>query len=217
MKVGVVLIVASMLYFLFPTEYLWARRDPALYVLNGVNIAKSGGMEFEENTFIRENYEEIQNFTDITYRGFYSDFLEGDEEEPGHLTSQFLHYFSSALAIGYSLAGLQGLFAVNSVIALFCLIAVYYFCKQIFNKNVAFLSILFLACCPAQLWCARIPQTELLYQLFYVVGTYMMCVSLLKEKPVNGFFSGVLIGFIGLNRMDSYVLGIGIFLSLIHI
>ncbi|WP_418482415.1 DUF4214 domain-containing protein [Frisingicoccus sp.] len=215
-KVGVVLIVASMLYFLFPTEYLWARRDPALYVLNGVNIAKSGGMEFEENTFIRENYEEIQNFTDITYRGFYSDFLEGDEEEPGHLTSQFLHYFSSALAIGYSLAGLQGLFAVNSVIALFCLIAVYYFCKQIFNKNVAFLSILFLACCPAQLWCARIPQTELLYQLFYVVGTYMMCVSLLKEKPVNGFFSGVLIGFIGLNRMDSYVLGIGIFCSAIY-
>lgn len=206
----VVLIFAGVLYLTFPTEYLWARRDPALYVINGVNMAETGGMDFAEDDFIKENYEDIEFFTDITYRGFYSTYLEGDSEEPGKLISQFLHYFSAALAIGYSLAGFTGLFAVNGIIGIFCLGSAYYLSKYLFTRKTSTVLGIFLLLNPAQLWCARIPQTELLYQLFYVLSVYMMIVALKQKREWLAFFSGITMGIIGLNRIDAYIVGIGV-------
>lgn len=207
----IILFTAIILYSAFPTYYLWARRDPALYLINGVNIAENSGIQLQSNDYLNENYEEIQDFAELTYRGIYSDYEHGDSQNPGDITSQFLHFFSSLLAIGYSLAGMDGLVRVNSVVGVFCIIAIYYFVKRFFNQRTALIAALLLAINPAQIWTARITQTELLYQLWLIWGCYLYASGWKNQSAKFALGSGLILGFIGLNRIDSYILGLGIF------
>ncbi|MBB5264803.1 hypothetical protein HNP82_001942 [Catenibacillus scindens] len=208
----IALIFVAIIYFFFPTKYLWARRDPALYVINGVNIAKTGSMDLNIDEYLNLNYDEIKGFVDLEYRGIYSDYEYGDSDQPGKLTSQFLQYFSSALAFGYSFGGLSALFRVNAIIGVLCFIIVYYFVKKIWGKNTATIAAILLALNPAQIWCARIPQTELLYQLFFILGIYIISLNWHRKNLPSGVLGGAILGFIGLNRIDAYILGLGILL-----
>lgn len=202
--------ISIIFYFLFPTEYLWARRDPALYVIKGVNIAQSGSVNFNSNEYLNENYDSIKDFTDLTYRGVYSDYEHKNSDMFGDISVQFLDFFPASLALGYSAAGLDGLFRVNGFIGILCLLAIYYFCKYCFNRNVATIATVFMTFCPAQLWCARITQSELLYQLCWILGLYTFAVGWNNSKKGWAVLSGGIIGFIGLNRIDSYILGVGV-------
>lgn len=213
---AIVIVVSGLLYFLFPTYYVYARRDPAVYLINGVNIAQTGSVELPSNEYIGQNYSELSSVVDLTYRGVYSDYLAGDSTNAGDVTSQFLHYFPSALAIGYSLAGLEGLVRVNAFIGVVCLLILYYFLKRTVSKRTAKIAVLFLAINPAQIWCARITQTELLYQLFWFLGIYIFLFAWNEYSIGAAFLAGAILGFAGLNRIDSYLVGAGIFAAAIY-
>lgn len=206
-----VLIVAGFLYSVYPTYYMWARRDPAIYLINGINIAETGSSQLPDNELIDEQYADLKDFIYLSYRGIYSDYEEGDSTIPSEMTSQFLHFFPAALAMGYSVAGLEGLVRVNAVIGLLCILMVYYFCKKAFDRRTATIAAVLLAVNPAQLWCVRITQTEALFQLFVFAGLYLFWVAWKKEKVIWAVGAGLLLGFTGLNRIDSYILGVGIF------
>lgn len=205
------LTVCFVLYCFFPTQYLWGRRDPAVYVIKGVNIAQSGSTRFETNEYLNENYDKIKNFAELTYRGIYSEYLENNSDLPGDNSSQFLDFFPAILAVGYSLAGLDGLFSISSLIAMLCIIAGYYYVKYLFGKKAANIAMTFLAFCPAQVWGARITQTELLYQLFWILALFAFSKGWEKNLKVFAYLTGALLGLVGLNRMDSYILGAGVF------
>ena len=204
------LTVVLFLYSFFPTYYLWGRRDPGVYLTEGVNIATTGSVHLPENDYINVHYEELQEIVDLEYRGVYSDYEEGDSDKPGKVTIQFLHYFPSALAIGYSLAGLEGLVRVNSIIGVLTLLAIYYFCKAILGRSIATVSTVLVGINPAQIWCARITQTELLFQLVTFLGLYTAIMAYKRQRYNWGWISGLLFGITGLNRMDAYILGVGV-------
>lgn len=211
-----IIVISGILYFFFPTEYLWGRRDPIIYVIKGVNIVNTGSVFPEKSEYLNTYYGQIEAFTDLTYRGVYSDFLEGTSPFPGDIKFQFLDFFAALLAIGYSLAGLNGLFRIQTVIAVLCLLSLYYYTKHFFDKRVGNIATFFLAMCPAQIWSARITQTELLYQLFWLLGIYIFGIAWKYKSRKIMFLSGCVMGFIGLNRIDSYILGLGIFAILIY-
>lgn len=211
-----IIIVCIILYFEFPTEYLWGRRDPFLYVMKGVTIAKTGAVLPQTSEYLNTYYNEIKDFVDLTYRGVYSDFLQGNSVNPGDIQFQFLDYFPSLLAIGYSIAGLDGLFHIHMIVAILCLLAVYYFTKHFFEKRVATIAVFFLAVCPAQLWSARITQTELLYQLCWIVSIYLFGIAWKENKKGLMTLTGCVMGFIGLNRIDAYIIGLGVYAVVIY-
>lgn len=204
------LVAASIFYFAYPTYFMWAGRDQAIYLINGASIAKTGSHHLPDSRVIDEAYDEIQGFTDLAYTGIYSDYEEGDSDVPSRVTSQFLQYFSAALAIGYSLAGLEGLVRVNALIGILCLLAVYYFVKKVAGREAGLIAAALLAFNPAQLWSSRITQTESLYQLFVYYGLYLFVKAWRENKAGYALAVGVLLGSIGLNRVDSYLVGAGV-------
>lgn len=206
----IVLLIAGILYCAYPTYYMWAGRDPAIYLINGASIAQTGSYQLPDSEIIDENYEDIKSFTELTYAGIYSDYEEGDSAVPSRVTSQFLQYFSAALAIGYSLAGLEGLVRVNALIGVLCILTIYYFSKKVMNKEVGLIAAVLLACNPAQLWSARITQTELLYQLYVFWGLYIFVKAWRENRADYAFLAGGIFASIGLNRVDGYIVGAGV-------
>lgn len=206
----VILVIAGILYSAYPTYYMWAGRDPAIYLINGVNIAKTGSSHLPDNEVIDEAYDEVQGFTELAYTGIYSDYEEGDSDVPSRVTSQFFQYFSAVLAIGYSLAGQEGLVRVNALIGVLCLLTIYYFVKSIANRETGLIAAALLAFNPAQLWSSRITQTETLYQLFVFWGLYLFVKAWRENRAGYALAVGVILGSIGLNRIDSYLVGAGV-------
>lgn len=207
----ILIVVCFLLYFCFSTEYLWGRRDPIMYVIKGIEIAKNGGVKHATDEFLNQNYVEIKGFVDLTYRGIYSDFMQGYSSLPGDISFQFLDFFPALLAIGYSMAGLDGLFRINSLTAIFCILAIYFLGKRFFGRKAGTIAAIFLALNPAQMWSARITQTELLYQLNWLIGANLFGIGWKNKSKSTMLISGCFIGLIGLNRIDSYILGIGLF------
>ena len=207
----IVLVAAGILYCAYPTYHMWAGRDPSIYLLNGVSIARTGSGQLPDNQVVDEAYEEVQDFVELAYTGIYSDYEEGDSEIPSRVTSQFLHYFSAVLAIGYSLAGMEGLVRVNALVGILCLLTIYYLGKSIVNKEVGLIAAVLLAFNPAQLWSSRITQTELLYQLYVFFGLYLFIKAWREDRVSYALAAGGLFAGIGLNRLDSYIIGAGVF------
>lgn len=204
---AVIFLAAIILYICFPTTYIWARRDPALYTTDAIHIAETGQLEYAPNTFISDNYEEIKGFTELTYRGFYSDYIEGRSDDPGKVTFQFLHMYPALLAIGYSLKGLECLCLVTPCIAVFSLLSIYYFASVFFSKRVATITALFTVLNPAQLWSARITQTEMLFQVVCIVGIGFLMYGLNYNRRKLCFYGAALLGFLGFIRIDAYLIG----------
>lgn len=210
MAAVVLLLISFCLCFFFPTKYMPAGRDPGVYLINGVHIAKTGGITYESNSYLNEHYEEVKDLIKIDAPGFYSEYEYGISEEPGSVVTQFLHMFPSLLAAGYRIAGLEGLVRVNAFLNFFALGVLYLLAKRMFREKAAWIALLFMAVNPAQLWAGRITQSELLSQLLLFLGIYWFYEGWEKEKIRYAGYAGLLFGISTFNRIDAYIIGVGI-------
>ncbi|MHB1393076.1 MAG: glycosyltransferase family 39 protein [Clostridia bacterium] len=212
-----ILLICSVLYAAFPTKYMLAGRDPGLYFLNGIHIAKTGNMQYESDNYLNENYDDIKDVVELGYVGIYSAYdFDNLSDKPGDLIPQFMPMFPSALAIGYDLGGTEALNRVNGYLSIMSLLAIYYFAKRFFNTESACLAILFMAFNPAQLWGARVTETEILSQFLFFVSMYVFILGWNKNDNKLTILSGLLIGFSVMNRMDSYIFGLGVYALLTY-
>ena len=204
------LLISFCLCFFFPTKYMPAGRDPGVYLINGVHIAKTGGITYESNVYLNEHYEEVKDLLKLDAPGFYSGYEYGISKEPGSVVTQFLHMFPSMLAVGYRLGGLEGLVRINAFINFFALGIMYLLAKRMFGEKAAGLALLFLTFNPAQLWAGRITQTELLSQMLLFFGIYWFYEGWETEKLRYAGYAGLLFGISTFNRIDAYIIGVGI-------
>ena len=204
------LLISFCLCFFFPTKYMPAGRDPGVYLINGVHIAKTGGITYESNVYLNEHYEEIKDLLKLDAPGFYSEYEYGISKEPGSVVTQFLHMFPSLLAVGYRVGGLEGLVRVNAFINFLALGIMYLLTKRMFGEKAAGLALLFLTVNPAQLWAGRITQTELLSQMLLFLGIYWFYEGWETEKLRYAGYAGLLFGISTFNRIDAYIIGVGI-------
>jgi hypothetical protein len=125
--------------------------------------------------------------------------------------------FPSVLAIGSSLAGVKGALKINAVIGLLGLLAFYAFGKQLVGRKGALLAAIFLAFNPSQLWNARITQTELLSQFLFFAAAAAFVIGYRQNRASITSITGVLLGLSCFNRIDSYIFGLGIYISTAYI
>ena len=204
------LIIACVLYFGFPTKYMLGGRDPGLYFLNGIHISETGAMQYDTDEYLNEHYAELRDVLFPGYPGLFTpDELEGVSGEPGDISPQFMPMFPSALAVGYDLGGIEGLIRVNAFIGILTLLLIYYFVKDFFNTKAAIIATGVMLFEPAQLWGVRITETEILSQMLLLLAMYVLLLGW-KTKQ-NGLFclSGFLLGIGCINRIDTYIFGVG--------
>ncbi len=209
-------LAALLLYVLFPTEYLIGGRDPGVYTIQGAYINQSGGLYIHDN-YLSENYERLQDVIRNGYPGFYSAFERGLSRDPGQIIPQFLPMFPSVLAIGFSLAGVDGAVRVNALIAVLSLIAFYAFAKGLIGRKGALLATLLLAINPSQIWNARITQTEILSQFLFFAAMAVFTEGYRRNDRKAAAISGILMGISCFNRIDTYIFGLGIYLCTAYI
>jgi hypothetical protein len=212
----IIFIAIFLLYIVFPVYYMWGRRDPSVYFLMGTNIARNGSLVMPTNDLINQMYEEIKDFAELNFRGFYPEYLyelgnwSGDYSA---IQAQFLHVFSSAIAIGYSLYGIEGMVRVPAFIGAMAILAIYNFVSFFIGKKYGTFAALLMGLCPAQIWGARITQTEELCQWIYILVALLFAYAV---KETNNklilVLVGVLLGLSNLIRIDACILGFGLLL-----
>lgn len=210
------MLVCAVLYLVFPTEYFLGGRDPGLYTINAINIVNNGSMVYLSDAFINEQYSRLYDVVRTGYPGIYSEFSRGVSQLPFSTHPQFLPMFPSALAIGTNVAGMFGLYRVNGVLALLAILSIYFFTKKYFGLFPARLAFLFMALNPSQIWNARITQTELLSQWLFFMGVIYFAQAWEKNSFKLVALSSVLIGIGCFNRVDTYIIGLGILAVLIY-
>ena len=222
---AIILVVAFALYALFPSNFMMSGRDQGIYIIHGIHISESGKYAYDSDEFLNENFEGHWRVIQLGYPAFYSDYSKAayvpeyteylfgeafSDPEYGDITPQFMPAFPALLAVGYDIGGLSVLFRVNCVVAIFSLLALYYFARRFFGKKTACIALLFLALCPAQIWTARITLTEILAQFLFFTACYLFAAGWEEERKGLSLLGGALFGVSLLARIDTYIYGLGL-------
>jgi len=206
----VILILAGVLYLSFPTYYMWSGRDYGIYVIHAMHTAQTGKIVYEADQWLNENYEQLDEVIEIGYPAFYSSYEAGLSEKPGEINPQFLPLYWCLLAIGYNLAGIEGLVRITAFLSLITLSVFYFFLKHFAGNKAAVAGTLLLVICPAQIWGARITQSEQMAQLLFVLTAFLFALGWEKNKNALLYLATAILGIGSFCRMDNYVLGLGI-------
>lgn len=206
----VILIIAGILYLSFPTYYMWSGRDYGIYVIHAIHTAQTGGIIYESDQWLNQNYEQLDEVIELGYPAFFSSYEGRFSENPGDINPQFLPLYWCLLAVGYNLAGIEGLIRITSFLSLVTLSLFYFFLKHFTRNKVAVAGTLLLAICPAQIWGARITQSEQMSQLLFVLTAFLFSLGWEKNKNELLYLATAILGIGSFCRMDNYVLGLGI-------
>lgn len=205
-----IIVIAALLYFLFPTYYMWGGRDYGLYYINGVHTAETGSVLYDTDEYINEHYDELKDIIELQYPALYSSYEDGISEMPGDINAQFLPMYWCLLALGYLLFGLGGLGRITAFITIISLCLFYSFIENIFDRKIAILSTFLLAICPAQIWGARITQSEQLAQLVMFLFFYLFYLGWKNDSNKILLLAIMMAGFGCFCRLDNYIIGLGV-------
>lgn len=214
--ISVILLAAAVLYLIFPSYYMWSGRDYGLYIVNAVHTAETGSSLYDRDEFLSDNYDELSEIVQIGYPALFSSYEDGISDDPGDINAQFLPMYWCLLAVGYSLAGMWGLFRTSAVITLITLFIYYIFAKQMSNWKVASAATFLLAICPAQIWGARITQSEQLAQLVFVLAASLFAYGWKRHSSNFVYLATAVVGVGCFCRMDNYILGLGLLCMAIY-
>lgn len=206
----VFLFVVFGIYISKPTYYLWSGRDYGVYAINAIHTAETGSSLYETDEELNVRFADLDRVIEPGYPAFYSSYTAGLSDKPGDINTQFLSLYWCYLAIGYSLVGLRGLVRMNAVLAVLSLGILYCLANRFFNRKVAWLSVIFLALCPAQIWGARITQSEQLAQMLFLFAMFLWGYGMSQKRKAALHMAIVFLGLNYLCRIDSYILGIGL-------
>jgi len=198
----VVLLSLGLLYGIYPTYYLLGGRDPGLYLLFSVHIAKTGGLVLDL-PILRELHEAYGAGIHLGFPGIYSAYQLGLSDDPAVLVPQFMHLFPSIGAIFYQLVGLEGLVRTNAVIAVLALWSFFMVIRRLSGQNSALLATMALGLNAAFIWNARITLTEALSIFFLFSGLYLLIRAFDLRSALWAAASGAVLGLALLNRIDS--------------
>lgn len=209
-----IFVLLAVLYLAFPTQYLLGGRDPGIYVIHGVHIAKTGSIQYDTDEKLTELYGEYGDFIQPGYPALFSPVQYPEVgEEAGDISPQFMPMYPALLAVAYDLGGLTALFGTNGILTLASLLVIYLLVREFFNKKAAAASVLILGLCPAELWGARLTETELLAQLLFFLAIYIWLTGWRKGKNSYLIAAGFLLGFGIWNRIDMLIVGLGLFVA----
>lgn len=206
----IIIALAAILYLSFPTYYMWAGRDYGIYLIDGIHTAETGRITYPSDQWLNENYEYLDEVIEPGYPAFYSSYLEGTSEVPGDINPQFLPLYWCLLSVAYNLAGIEGLVRITALMGLVTLSVYYFFLKHFCGNRAAVCGTLLLAICPAQIWGARITQSEQMAQLLFLLAAFLFALGWEKDKKALLYLSVSMIGIGSFCRIDNYFLGLGL-------
>jgi hypothetical protein len=202
-------------------EMISGGHDQGVYVVTGVNIAKTGSITIHS--------EFIENMTDDLKQLFYMPkepengsvgaqfpgFYIADIEK-GTIYPQFLPLYPVWIALFYSFFGLRGAFLVNPIFGILSVLCVFLLCRMIFDYRVGTVAALFLALSYVQIWYSNYTTSEIMAQFFIFSGLLMLALFSQIGKAYMGIISAIFFGCSFFTRVDAMLIILALMVFIVY-
>ena len=192
-------IAASALNSFFAVEHLRVDRDPGVYTVTGLWLARHGELLYEPDR------EAFGGQKDLSFGGggFYKD------APGGRFYPQFLHLLPAAMAAAFWIGGYSLMFAVNAFIGALALLAFYAFACRLVSPLLALAATVALGVNLVQIFVTRDAYSEILTQMFIFGGLWLLTEAECRPSSARYLLAGLMLGATALTRIDAllYIIG----------
>jgi hypothetical protein len=185
----VVVGLAAFAYYQPPFEYYFGGRDPGIYVINGIRIARTGTF-CAEDPLIRRIPPEYRSLffekrNTIRYMGF-----QMDTPSASKITPNFFYLYPVWIAVFYLLFGVHGALYATTVLACCVLLVFGLFARTLLSKWDSLAAVILLATVTPFLWFSRFPNSELLASVLVFVAIFCFQLIQMRNKRTGQLQAG---------------------------
>jgi hypothetical protein len=211
-RIDLVVLPIGLLAFLMfcPTsEFVTTHRDPGEYVNIAIKVAETGSLRFQDPDFQKFDSKEMQSLflPSSLEHAPIQEVLPGFnlvDPAKGIMLPQYFHLFPLFLALGFKLWRFQGIFSVNVLFGILSVLVMIPLGTRLFGtKSVGFAAALLMILNPAQIWIVRSPFSEILTQLLFLGGLWMLAMASSESHYGPSSLAGLCFGLSLLVRLDS--------------
>lgn len=173
--------LAAFAYYQPPFEYYFGGRDPGIYVINGIRVARTGTfcandpliekipLEYRSLFFEKRNT--------IRYMGF-----QMESPSDSKITANFFYLYPVWIAVFYLLFGVHGALYATTVLACCVLLAFGLFARTVLSRWDSLAAVILLATVTPFLWFSRFPNSELLASVLVFVAIFCFQLVQMRNK-----------------------------------
>jgi hypothetical protein len=200
-------------YFAPPFEYFFGGRDPGIYVVNGIRIARTGSFTAEDPIVEKIAPEFRPLFFSIKlplrYMGF---FLRSSTDH--RVIPNFFYLYPVWFGIFYSIAGIHGMLYATPFLMICMLMAAAIYVALVLGRASGIGFILILGTTAMTLWFARYPNSEVLAGCLIWIA--LLCFHLYREQSmfIPGIIGAICLALAFWSRIDAILLSVPIVLDL---
>jgi hypothetical protein len=205
----VVVVLASVVFLGRPFEMLVGERDATVYTVSGVGLARQGSLVLHDRTAdiigsdaMRQFYPVYPGQRDsvlhtaqfVKYPGFYY-----VDTARSLVLPQGLPLLPAVIAIFYGAFGLWGALAANNFVGIVAVLAVLAAGTELVGEVAAVLAAILLAVDLVEVWAARYPVAEILFQMALFAGF----AAFLRRDRIGEAIAGFLLGAALLTKIEA--------------
>lgn len=204
-------VLSAALFLGRPFEMLLGGRDATVYLISGVAMSRQGSLILtdaaaekvgaETQRLLYASRVRRQLIPPLFEAGKYQGFYYLDREK-GTMVAQGLPLMPSVIALFDAWFGLRGAFAASSVIGVLAVLSVYTAGCLLVGESAAFLGSTLLTLNLVEVWAARYPVAEILFQMLLFSG---LAAFLRSDRPEK-FAAGLLLGATLLTKIEAALL-----------
>jgi 4-amino-4-deoxy-L-arabinose transferase-like glycosyltransferase len=194
----VVIIVVAVALFARPAEMVRGALDSGVYVNMGAALARTGAV-LQRDVLMRQLNDDLGEGRELMQPQNLSRYSLDRLRMPGFFVfdkkaalvlPQFYWLFPVWIGLLYSLFGIWGALYATPLLALLCVLAVYFFARRVLTPGAALVALGLLVLCPVTIWFARYPIAEVLMGLLAFGGffAFLRMVHLLRtadDEPIT--------------------------------
>ncbi|MCI0411775.1 hypothetical protein L0222_03120, partial [bacterium] len=208
-----VLCAALFFYYAPPFEYYFGGRDPGVYTVNGIRIARAESFTAED-PFIQKIAPE---FRSLFFSGKapmrYMGFLVASSSDH-RIVPNFFYLYPVWLGIFYSLFGVHGMLYATPFLMLCMILSAAFYLAFVLGRLQSIGFVLLLATTAISLWFARFPNSEVLAGT--LIWLSLFCFQWHREHSttIAGIIAALCLALAFWTRVDAILLAVPLMLDI---
>lgn len=195
------------LYYSPPFEYYFGGRDPGIYTMNGIRIARTGSITAQDPVVsaVPQVYRPLffTQRASLRYMGFYIYDLSTARVVPN-----FFYLYPVWLAIFYALFGIHGMLYATPFLICSMLIVFAFFARSLIGRTASLCAMIILGSNAIYLWFARFPNSEILAGALVFTGLLCLHWYQTHSSLPLGLLGAASLGVAFWSRVDASLIAI---------